>query len=97
MLRNKTNLNKFERIETTSTCFSDSRTWEFNSIRNKNGKKTNMRVKHAARKPKDQLRNPRENQKIPQDKWKWKHNLAKPMECSKKQKEAYSNIGLPQD
>ena len=42
-----------------------------------------MRVKHAARKPKGQLRKQRENQKIPQDKWKWKHNLAKPMECSK--------------
>ena len=56
----------------------------YNSIKQKWEKDKHMRVKHAARKPKGQLRKQRENQKIPQDKWKWKHNLAKPMECSKR-------------
>ena len=41
MLRNKTNLNKFKRIETISTYFSDLKDMSYNSIRNKNGKKTN--------------------------------------------------------
>ena len=41
MLRNKTNLNKFKRIETISIYFSDLQDMRYNSIRNKNGKKTN--------------------------------------------------------
>lgn len=68
MLRNKTNLNKFKRIETISIYFSDLKDMSYNSIKQKWEKDKHMRVKHAARKPKGQLRKQRENQKIPQDK-----------------------------
>ena len=39
------------------------------------------------------------NQRIPRDKWKWKHNDSKPMGCSKSssKKEVYSNKILPQE
>ena len=44
-------------------------------------------------------RNQRENQKIPQDNWKWKHNFPKSMGCSKSssRREVYSNTGLPSE
>ena len=53
---------------------------------------------HATKKPMGQWRNQRGNQKIPQDKCKWKHNFPKSMGCSKSsQREAYSDTGLPQE
>ena len=44
-------------------------------------------------------RNQRENQKIPRDKWQWKHNDPKPMEWNKSgsKMEVYSNTILPQE
>ena len=44
-------------------------------------------------------RNQRGNQKIPRDRWKWKHNDAKPTRCSKNssKREVCSNIVLPQE
>ena len=46
----------------------------------------------------DHWRNQRRNQKIPRDKWKWKHDDLKPMGCSRSssEREAYSNTILPQ-
>ena len=39
------------------------------------------------------------NQRIPRDKWKWKHNDSKPMGCGKSssKKEVHSNTILPQE
>ena len=45
-----------------------------------------------------QLQNQRGNQKIPQDKYKWKHENSKSMGCSKsrsKKRKVYSDTGLP--
>ena len=41
----------------------------------------------------------RGNQKIPRNKWKWKHDDPKPMGCSKSnsKREVYSNTSLPQE
>ena len=41
----------------------------------------------------------RGNQKIPRDKWQWKHDNLKPMGCSESssQREDYSNTILPQE
>ena len=50
------------------------------------------------KKPTVQLRNLRGNQKIPQDKWKWKHNFPKSIGCKNNSKrEVYHNTGLPQE
>ena len=38
---------------------------------------------YAAKQPMAQWRNQRGNQKIPRDKWKWKHDNPKPTGCSK--------------
>ena len=48
--------------------------------------------------PRDHWRNQRGNQKIPRDKWQWKHHDPKPMGCSKNssKREDYSYISLPQ-
>ena len=50
-------------------------------------------------KPMDHWRNQRGNQKIPREKWKWKHDDPKPMGCSKSssKREVYSNTTLPQE
>ena len=44
-------------------------------------------------------RNQRGNQKIPRDKWQWKHDNPKLMGCSKSssKREVYNNIILPQE
>ena len=49
--------------------------------------------------PMDHLRYERGNQKIPKDKWKWKHADKKSMKCSKhsSKKEIYSDTNLPQE
>ena len=44
----------------------------------------------------DHWRNQRGNQKIPGDKWQWKHNDPKPMGHSS-EREVYSNTILPQE
>ena len=43
-------------------------------------------------KPRDHWRNQTGNQKIPRDKWQWKHDDPKPMGCSKSgsKREVYS-------
>ena len=38
---------------------------------------------YAIKQPMDHWRNQRGNQKIPRDKWKWKHNDPKPMDAAK--------------
>ena len=47
----------------------------------------------------DQRRNKTENQKTLGDKWKWKHNHAKPVGCSKHsaKRKVYSDTILPQE
>ena len=54
---------------------------------------------YATKQPVDHWRNQRGNQKIPRDKWKWKHNDPKPMGCSKSSSkwEVYSNTILSQE
>ena len=54
---------------------------------------------YATKQPKDHWRNQRGNQKIPGDKWKWKHNDPKSMEWSKSssKREVYSNTSLLQE
>ena len=44
-------------------------------------------------------KNQRRNQKIPRNKWQWKHDDPKPMECSKSSSKrvVYSNTILPQE
>ena len=46
-----------------------------------------------------QWRNQRGNQKIHQDKWKWKENFPKFMRCRKSssKRDVYSDTGLPQE
>ena len=47
----------------------------------------------------DHWRNQRGNQKIPRNKWQWKHDDPKPMGCSKStsKREVYNNTILPQE
>ena len=49
--------------------------------------------------PRDHWRNQRGNQKIPRNKWQWKHKSPKPMGFSKSssKREVYSNTILPQE
>ena len=49
--------------------------------------------------PVDHWRNQRGNQKIPRDKWQWKHDDPKPVGCSKSssKREVYSYTSLPQE
>ena len=59
-----------------------------------------MEAKQSATKsPRDHWRNQRGNQKIPRNKWQWKHDDPKPMRCSKScsKMEVYSNTILPQE
>ena len=52
---------------------------------------------HANKQPVGHSRNQRGSQKIPGDKWKWKHNILKSMGHIKgsSKREGYSNISLP--
>ena len=54
---------------------------------------------HATKQSMSHWRTQRGNQKIPGDKWKWKHNDPESMECSKNisKREIYSNTCLPQE
>ena len=54
---------------------------------------------YATKQPMDHWRNQRGNQKMPRDKWKWKHNNPKLMGHSKSisKREVYSNTSLPQE
>ena len=47
----------------------------------------------------DHWRNQRGNQKIPRDKWQWRHKDSKPMGCRKRssKREVYSNTILPEE
>ena len=47
----------------------------------------------------DQPRNQRGNQKIYENKWKWKHNVPKSLGCikSSSKRKVDSNTGLPQE
>ena len=59
-----------------------------------------MEVKHyITKKPRDHWRNQRGNQKIPRDKWQWKHDDPKPMGCSKSssKREVLSYTSLPKE
>ena len=59
-----------------------------------------MEAKHYVTKyPKDSWINQRGNQKIPRDKWQWKHDNPKPMGCSKSssEREVYSYTSLPKE
>ena len=71
------------------------------NYRKKIGKKyKHMKVKqHATKYPRDNWRNQRGNQKIPRNKWQWKHDGPKPMGCSKStsKREVYGNKILPQE
>ena len=54
---------------------------------------------YATKQPRDHWRNQRGNQKIPRNKWQWKHDDPKPMGCTKSstKREVYSNTILPQE
>ena len=54
---------------------------------------------YVTKKPRDHWRNQRGNQKIPRDKWQWKHDDPKPMGCSKSssKREVYSYTSLPKE
>ena len=69
--------------------------------REKNKKKNNyMETKqHATKTLMGQQWNQRGNQKIPRDKWQWKHNHIKSMGCikSRSKREVHSDTGLPQE
>ena len=54
---------------------------------------------HATKLSRDHWRNQRGNQKIPRNKWQWKHDEPKPMGCSKNsfKREVYSNTIPPQE
>ena len=55
--------------------------------------------KYVTKSPRDHWRNQRGNQKIPRNKWQWKHDDPKPMGCSKSssKRKVYSNTILPQE
>ena len=57
-----------------------------------------METKHATKIPVGQWRNQRGIQKIPRDKWKWKHNFPKSMGCNKSssKEKVNSDTSLPQ-
>ena len=54
---------------------------------------------YATKQPMNHWRNQRGNQKLPRDKWKWKHDDPRPMGCRKSssKREIYSDTGLPQE
>ena len=59
-----------------------------------------MEVKqHVTKKPMGQWWNQRGNQKIPQEKWKYKYNFPKSMGCGKSSSKrgVHANTGLPQE
>ena len=54
---------------------------------------------YTTKQQKDHWRNQRGNQKLPRNKWQWKHNDLNPMGFTKSssKKEVYSNTVLPQE
>ena len=54
---------------------------------------------YATKWPRDHWRYQRGNQKIPRNKWQWKHDDLKPMWCSKNssKREVYCHTILPQE
>ena len=54
---------------------------------------------YIIKEPRDRWRNQRGNQKIPRNKWQWKHDDPKPLKCSKSssKREVYSSTSLPQE
>ena len=59
-----------------------------------------MEVKqYITKQPRDHWRNQRGNQKIPRDKWQWKHDDTKSMGCSnsRSKTDVYGNTILPQE
>ena len=54
---------------------------------------------YATKNPKSHWRNQRGNQKVPWDKWKWKHSIPKSLGCSKRSstKEVYNDTGLSKE
>ena len=58
-----------------------------------------MRLKNTLLNNQEITEEIRGNQKIPRDKWQWKHNNPKPMGCSKSssKREVYSYTSLPQE
>ena len=54
---------------------------------------------HTTKKPVGHHWNKRGNQKTPQDKWQWKHNLTESVGCSKSfsKREVYSDTGLKKE
>ena len=53
----------------------------------------------AINKPREYWRHKRRNKRIPRNKWQWKYNEPKSMECSKSRskREVYSNTVLSQE
>ena len=85
MLGHKTSLSKFKRIQVISSIFCRPQWYKTRKLeQEENGKNANVQSKwHVTRKPMGQWRNQRGNQKIPQDKLKWKHNTLESMGCNK--------------
>ena len=55
--------------------------------------------RYVTKQPRDHGGNQRGDQKIPRDKWQWKHDNLKPIGCSKRssKREIYNNTSLPQE
>ena len=101
MLGHRTSLNKFK-IEIISSIFfydQNSMKLEIN-YKKKNGKRTNTwRLHNTLLKTIGTGWNQRGNQKVPQDKCKWKHNFPKSIRCNKSSsnREVSANTGLSQE
>ena len=94
---------KFKKIEIISSIFSDQNAMrlEINyrgkkKVKNTNTWRLNNTLLNNQEIPE---KNQRGNQKIPRDKWQWKHDDPKPMGYSKisSKREVYSNTILPQE
>jgi len=93
---------KFKKTEIISSMFSNYNTLrlEIKYKKKKTIKHKHIEVKqYVTQQTMDHWRNQRGNQKIPRDKWKWKHNDPKPIGCSKSssKRKTYSNTVLPQE
>ena len=99
ILGHKSSLGKFKKIEIKSSIFSNHNAMRLGiNYRKKSVKNTNTwRRNSTLLNNRDHWRNQRGNQKIPRNKWQWKHNNPTPTGCSKSspKREVYSNTILP--
>ena len=102
ILGRKSSLSKFKKIDIVSSIFSDHNTMRLNiNYREKTAKNTNSWVLNNTlldnKEVTKEIKN--RNQKIPRNKWQWKHDDPKPMGLSKSssKREVYSNTVIPEE